>query len=96
MTPQELYNFTLKDMNVSTIDPMHEAILEECCENAINNREGVTDKETLLHAVRVAFVTCNSMMKGTIKAGLSQGDIVTINYRDRTFTFKEDSEFIKS
>jgi len=95
MTPQELYNLTIKDLKVSAIHPMHEAILEECCENAINSREGITDKETLLHVVQVAFMTCDSTIKGTIKAGRSQGDIVTINYRNRTFTFKEDSEFIR-
>lgn len=92
---EDLFKAAILDLGVSEIHPLHKAMLEECCENAIENEQGVTDLPTLIYAVRVAFITCNSMMKGTIKAALSEADLVTINYRGLSIHFDSHSPYIQ-
>ncbi|WP_157886717.1 hypothetical protein [Hymenobacter sp. PAMC 26628] len=48
MTYQELYARVIEKITVTAIHPLHKAVLEECCENALANKQGVTDEATLL------------------------------------------------
>lgn len=96
MTVEELLELSVATIGIEIIHPLHKAMLEECCENALANEQGITDKEILVQSVMIAFVTCNSMLKGTIKAGLEHGDIVNLNYRGLSFTIDKESPLIKN
>lgn len=97
MTTTDLYNEALKKLPIQEIHPLHKAMLEECCENALKNEQGVTDLKTLIFAVQVSFVTCEKALKATLKTSV-QGfgaDGVTLNYRRQTFSLPLESSFLK-
>lgn len=98
MTPQELYHDVIETLEIKTLHPVHQAIMEECCENAISNPQNVIDKEILKYAVQVAFITANSALQETLKASLEAGnaDQVTLNYRNRIFIIQRDSNLLKT
>jgi hypothetical protein len=98
MTADELYKKVLEQLPINEVHPLHKAIMEECCENALNNPQNVTDPDTLVYAVQVAFLTCNSTLKGTLAASLelADADQVTLNYRNQTFVIPKNSPLIKS
>jgi hypothetical protein len=97
MTADELYKKVLEQLPIKEVHPLHKAIMEECCENALNNPQNVTDPDTLVYAVQVAFLTCNSTLKGTLAASLelADADQVTLNYRNQTFIIPKNSPLIK-
>lgn len=97
MTADELYKMVIEQLPIKEIHPLHKAILEECCENALNNPQNVTDTGTLIYAVQVAFLTCTSTLKGTLAASLelAAADQVTLNYRNQTFIILKNSSLIK-
>lgn len=70
--------------------------MEECCENAINNSQKLEDKDTLIYVVRIAFLTCDSTLKGTLKGALqcSDADGITLNYRGQTFIIPKNSSLL--
>jgi len=96
MDSQKLYELTLDKISIENIHPLHKAVLEECCENAINNEQGVKDENTLQYAVQVAFVTCLSTLKGTLNSSLevANADQVTLNYRGQSFVIPKDSPLL--
>ncbi|MEC3876682.1 hypothetical protein [Chryseobacterium salviniae] len=96
MTPKELYEIVVSDFPIN-IHPLHKAIMEECCENAINNPQKIEDKDTLLYAVRVAFLTSDSALKGTLLGVLQSSDteVIILNYREQSFEIKKDSGILK-
>ena len=97
MTETELFGKVLDHLKIKELHPLHKALIEECCENAINNKQNVTDLETLIYSVEVAFLTSNSLLKGTLKGALlgANANQITLNYRDQTFIILENSEFVK-
>lgn len=97
MTADELYKKVLEQLPIKEVHPLYKAIMEECCENALNNPQNVTDPDTLVYAVQVAFLTCNSTLKGTLAASLelADADQVTLNYRNQTFIIPKNSPLIK-
>lgn len=97
MTADELYKMVVGQLPVEQLHPLHKAMMEECCENALNNPQNVIDPDTLIFAVQVAFLTCNSTLKGTLTASLklANADQVTLNYRNQTFIIPKNSALIK-
>jgi len=93
MTVQELLDLVLADIKIE-LHPLHRAMFEECCENAVNNEQGITDVDTLVYSARVAFLTCNSMFKNTIKAALEYADVVTYNYRGLSLVIDKNSPLV--
>ena len=100
MEVKELYDLVTKDFEdkipLENIHPLHKAMLEECCENALNNPEKIESKETLKYAVQIAFYTCIETLRGTLKGGLEFADTVNLNYRNQSFTITKDSPFLKN
>lgn len=98
MTADKLYEKVLEKLPIKEIHPLHKAIMEECCENALNNPQNVTDTDILVYAVQVAFLTCNSTLKGTLAASLELADVaqVTLNYRNQTFVIPKNSPLINA
>lgn len=97
MTSIELYNEVIKELPIKDIHPLHKAMLEECCENALENEQGVTDLKTLIFAVHVSFVTCEKALKSTLKASVEgfRAYGVTLNYRGETFSLPLGSVFLQ-
>lgn len=95
MTKNELYESVIGSLNLNEIHPLHKAMLEECCENALENKQNVEDLETLKFAVQVSFITCLSTLKGTISASLEFADNVKLNYRGQTFNIPKNSNLLK-
>lgn len=97
MTADELYKKVVGQLPIKELHPLHKAIMEECCENAINNPKNVTNLDTLVYAVQVAFLTCNSTLQGTLQASLNMADAdqVTLNYRGQIFIIPKNSSLLK-
>jgi hypothetical protein len=97
MTTEELYTQVLKDLPIKEIHPLHKAIMEECCETALENPDKLNDLDSLVLAVRMAFVTCNSILKGTLQGSLKSFDAnqITLNYRNQTFIIPYNSPLLK-
>ena len=100
MKVKELYDLVTKDFEdkipLENIHSLHKAMLEECCENALNNPEKIESKETLKYAVQIAFYTCIETLRGTLKGALEFADTVNLNYRNQSFTITKDSPFLKN
>jgi hypothetical protein len=96
MTADELYNKVIGQLPIKELHPLHKAMMEECCENALNNPQNLTDNDTLIFAVQVAFLTCNSTLKGTLTASLklAASDQLTLNYRNQTFIIPQNSPLL--
>lgn len=94
MTVQELLKLVLADIEVEP-HPLHRAMFEECCENALANEQGITEAKVLAQVVRVAFISCNSLFKNTILSALESADIISCNYRGLTFTVDKDFPLLK-
>jgi hypothetical protein len=96
MQQEDLYQRVLSDLNIENIHPLHKAILEECCENALNSKNANEELSTLLLAVQVAFITANSALKGLIIGSLkaNQAEQATLNYRNQEFIIKSDSKLL--
>jgi hypothetical protein len=100
MNTKELYDFSIQDfeknLDIEQIHPLHKAILEECCENALNNPQKITDEKTLKYAVHVAFLTSLSTLVGTLKSGLEMADTINLNYRNNSYEITKDSPLLKN
>lgn len=94
MTPEELYQTVVGQLKITDIHPLHKAIMEESCENAINNPQKITDRDTLIYATQVSFLTALSALQGTLKGALELGDQVTLNYRNQTFIIPKNSKLL--
>jgi len=97
MTKEELYEQVIKDLPIKEIHPLHKAMMEECCEIAMKNPDNLKDLAALILSVRMAFVTSNSVLKGTLQGSLKSFDAnrVTLNYRNQTFIILENSPLLK-
>jgi hypothetical protein len=97
MTANKLYQIVIKKLPISEIHPLHKLILEESCENAVNNSQNIEDKDTLVYAAQVGFLTGNSALKGTLKGTFENSDVeqITLNYRGSSFTIERNSPFVK-
>ncbi|MFN8310779.1 MAG: hypothetical protein U0T73_12520 [Chitinophagales bacterium] len=95
MAADDLYREAVGYLPIKELHPLHKAMVEECCENALNNPQNVTDKDTLVYAVQVAFLTSNSTLKGTLTASLeaANADQVTLNYRNQTFIIPKNQRY---
>ncbi len=91
MTPTELkakWKTELKQQGVHEIDPLHDAMMDECCENVLKT-SGQTD-EVYLSALRIGFLAANATLTGLLNASLTKADTVTLNYRGQTFTIDKN------
>ncbi|WFB65504.1 hypothetical protein [Chryseobacterium sp. WX] len=97
MTANKLYQIVIEKLPISEIHPLHKLILEESCENAINNSQNIEDKDTLIYAAQVGFLTGSSALKGTLKGTFESGNVeqITLNYRGGSFTIERNSPFVK-
>ena len=95
MTQNELYQSVIGQLKLNEIHPLHKAIMEECCEKALKNEQGIDDLETLIFVVQVSFLTSLSTLKGLVSSSLEFADNVTINYGGQTFTIPKDSNLLK-
>jgi hypothetical protein len=98
MTKIELYERVIKEIGVEKIHPLHEAMLEECCENIIKaDTDNNFDDKTLITSVQLSFIECDKILRETFKATLESlnGDIINLNYRDQNFKISKDSPFLK-
>ena len=96
MTTEHLYNQVLNELGVTSVHPLHEAMLQECCETALANKQDLSDKTLLFLTVKIAFVTSNAMLKGLVNGALEYGDQVTLNYRGQTFNIPKDSKLLQN
>lgn len=72
--------------------PIQKAVLEELCEKvAIADGIGDFNDDQKIVLVLQTLEAAFPAMLATIKAALDTADTVTINYRDRTFTFDRNS-----
>lgn len=96
MTTEELYQKVMAELPIKEIHPLHKAMMEECCETALKTPENLKDSDALINGVRIAFITCNSMLKGTLQASLKSFDAnqVTLNYRNQTFIIPDNSPLL--
>ncbi len=95
MTSKDLFRLTLKDLRIDNLHPLHKAMIEECCEKVVEDQQNISDTETLLHAVRLAFIVSNSMFKSMTNALLTQADIINLNYRGINFTIDANSPLLR-
>lgn len=97
MNPEELFHQLLSDLSIKSTHPLHEAILHEVCEKAIENPQGVTDVPTLIYACQVAFLTNLKLLQSTLISSMdaTDADQVTLNYRNQTFVIKRDLVLLK-
>lgn len=96
MTTKELYKKIMEEFKLEKIHPLHQAIMEECCEHAINNPEKLNERD-LIGAVKIAFYTCNETLRGTLRGSLeaANADQITLNYREQSFIIEKDSPLLK-
>ena len=94
MTKAELYENVVGNLNLKEIHPLHKAIFEECCENALANKDDIKELKTLIFAVQISFLTCLSALKGTLTASFEYADNVTLNYRGQTFEIPKNSNLL--
>ncbi|CAG5082220.1 hypothetical protein [Parvicella tangerina] len=96
MKIDELYQKVIEGLPTKELHPLHKAIMEECCENALNNSQKISDLDTLVDVVHLAFLTCNTTLKGTLLGSLEavNADQVTLNYRDQTFIISRNSPLL--
>ena len=94
MTKDELLQQVMEGSNVDDIHPLHLAIMEECCENAINNSNGVSDKKVLQFAVDIAFLSANTVLKATLQAALANRSMITLNFGGNAFEVNKNSALL--
>jgi hypothetical protein len=95
MTPESLKENLLTELKkegVVKIHPLHDLMIDECCESALNLPG--TDEIHLL-SVKIGFVTANATLIGILKASLTQADTVTLNYRGQTFIIDNNSPILQ-
>jgi len=96
MTPKELKKKLLTELKkkgeLEKIHPLHDAMIDECCENALNS-PGTDDIHLL--SVKIGFVTANATLRGLLSASLTQADTVTLNYRGQTFIIDSNSPILR-
>lgn len=95
MSETNLLVAVIESLPVKKIHPLHKAMLEECCEKVESGDNENVDEKTKILAVELAFLTCESVIKGTIK-GLAKGfdaDKVNLDYRGQTFEIEKGSHF---
>jgi hypothetical protein len=85
MTSEELYNEVILSLNIKSMPSLYKAVMEECCENVVENPQQITDKNTLISSTQVAFMVCMKSLKAIVQAGLEHADTITLNYRGQTF-----------
>jgi|JI9StandDraft_1071089.scaffolds.fasta_scaffold499345_2 hypothetical protein len=96
MTKEELYKKAIEELNIKEMHPIHKAMLEECCESALENSKAPILIDSLLAMVYVAFTTSNTALKAALTAAKSIGnaDQITLNYRGQPFIISKDSYWL--
>jgi hypothetical protein len=97
MNADDLYQKVIEGLPIKELHPLHKAMMEECCENALNNPQKISDFETLVNAVQIAFLTCHSTLKNTLIGSLEAANVdqITLNYRNQTFIIPLNSPLLK-
>ncbi len=99
ITVDKLFDRVLKRHPQLERLPLQKAMMEECCETALKSNPELQDLEVLENAVQIAFITCNSTLRATLKGLLKSSeadtDTVNLNYRNQEFTFTSESYFLK-
>jgi hypothetical protein len=97
MNRTELYSLAISGLSVQKMHPVHKAMLEECCERALENDITSVDTSILITSVQIAFLSCHNTLKSVFK-GIAQStetDEIILNYRGQSFQFYKDSSFLK-
>lgn len=92
MSEKELYEAVTQKITVE-LHPVFKAILEECCENALQASD--LDDEDKPATVLFAFHTCLRMAQAFVKAGMQHADTITLNYRGQTFLIGPDHPLLR-
>ncbi|MFP5438967.1 MAG: hypothetical protein ACLGH8_14375 [Bacteroidia bacterium] len=96
MTSNELYLLVLDKLGNPSVQPLHKAMLEECCEHAVASE--LSEIDSLVLAAQVAFMTCDNTLRATLKASAEAADAdkITLNYRNQSFTIDRYSPYLKN
>jgi hypothetical protein len=97
MTDTELYSKILAKLPITTIHPLHQAILEECCENVLANNQGITDPDQLILGVYTGFLAALAAAKSIVKSAITttEAEQATLQYRGQTFIISATSSFLQ-
>lgn len=96
MTKEELYTKAIQSLKIKEMHPIHKAILEECCERAIENSTTSLEVDTLLSIIYVAFKTSDTSLRAALSAAkkIGNADQITLNYRGQSFIIQRDSYWL--
>lgn len=96
ITPEKLFELAIGSLAAQAPHPLHEAVLKECCENALASSSDDEDIEALTTVVQVAFSTSNTTLQAALNSAMksADADIITLNYRDETFTIPKGSKLL--
>jgi hypothetical protein len=94
MTTIELREKLTTKLGIEKIHPLHDAMIEECCENVLKTI-GQTD-DTYILSVQIGFMTALTTLKGLVEASLNYADTITLNYRGQTFVIDKESPILLS
>lgn len=92
MEAKEIYNQIIEKFKDFTLPPLMLAIFEEMSEHAANSE--VSDDEKAAVAL-IAYRASVTPMMAVIETALKNTNVVTINYRGRTFELTPESSFVK-
>lgn len=97
MNKDDLYQSIIEDLPIKVLHPLHKAILQECCENALASNTTNVDKTSLVNIVQIAFLTSNSTLKSTLNSALiaTGTNQITLQYRNQSFIIDEFSNVLK-
>lgn len=97
MTTTNLYDLVFASLPVKEVHPLHQSVLEECCETVLANDNASLEPSTLVLAVQTAFIICEKTLKSTLNASLKMSDAnqITLNYRGQTFIIPANSNLLK-
>jgi hypothetical protein len=97
MTANYLLQLVLRHIKIEKVHPLHEAMLEECCENVIQSDMDHEKEKLMIGVVILAFTTSESIMRASLKSTMQafDGDQITLNYRNQVFLIQKDSAFLK-
>ncbi len=94
MTAEKLYQMVIAQFPIKEIHPLHKAIIEECCENAVNEQHHDLETETLIYTVNVSVMSVISTLQASWKGAFEFVDTITLNYRNQTFVIDKNSKLL--
>ena len=74
MTEKELLRLVTEKIPIDNLHPLHVAVLEKCCEVTLKSNSEITDQETLVLAVQIAFLTSNETLRSTLNSSIKSAN----------------------